>query len=117
MQSWSGVGSAGFSGNTVLELSLALHPTTGVPYVGYSDRGHAFGLTVMAFANDSWSNVGSPGFSTDLVDFVSLAVHPTTFVPHVAFQDGGWVTMCGFVRAGRRRRGVASVDTHNECLP
>ena len=49
-QVWFSVGSAGFSAGAATYLSLAMHPTTGAPYVAYRDGNHSNKATVMTFA-------------------------------------------------------------------
>ena len=85
--SWSNVGSAGFSAGIQEYTSLALHPITGAPYVAYSDGANSNKATVMTFSGSVWSYVGSAGFST-APSLISLALHPTTGAPYVAYSDG-----------------------------
>ena len=86
MQAWSSVGSAGFSAGQADWTSLALHPTTGAPYVAYTDGGNSYKATVMTFSGTAWSAVGSAGFSTGTATYTSLALRPTTLF--VAYNDG-----------------------------
>ena len=48
---WLAVGSVGFSAGPAYNICLALHPTTGAPYVAYRDYGSGMngGATVMTF--------------------------------------------------------------------
>ena len=84
------MGSAGFSAGFAKYTSLALHPTTGAPYVAYSDFGNsnAGKASVMTCNGSAWSTVGVAGFSDGSADWISLALHPTTDAPYVAYQDG-----------------------------
>ena len=83
--SWTTVGPAGFSLLDARYISLALHPTTGAPYVAYQDSDYGQFFAVMTFEGNHWSSVGQPMGSGE-VDYVSLALHPTTGLPYVAFQ-------------------------------
>ena len=84
---WSFVGARGFSAAQAEIPSLALHPTTGAPYVAYQDVGNGRKTTVMTYTGGSWSPVGKAGFSGGAIQYTSLALHPTTGVPYVAYSD------------------------------
>ena len=85
---WSNVGSPGFSAGDAHFQSLAIHPTSGEPYMAYQDDAYGYSTTVMRFDGTSWQTVGSPGFSGG-ADYQSIAIHPTTGEPYVAFRDFG----------------------------
>ena len=82
----SPLGSKGFSG-FASSSSLALHPTTGAPFVAYVDAFNSDQATVMTFNGKAWSRVGKAGFTAEWTSYISLALHPTTGAPFVAFQD------------------------------
>ena len=87
---WSIVGSAGFSAGQADYISLVLHPTTGAPYVAYSDHANSQKATVMTFDDGGdWVTVGKVGFSAGQADYISLALYPTTGAPYVAYTDYG----------------------------
>ena len=67
-------------------ISLALHPTTGAPYVAFVDSANSYKATVITFNGSDWSTVGTAGFSAGGADWISLALHPTTGAPYVAFH-------------------------------
>ena len=46
---WSPVGSPGSSADKAHYTSLALHPTTGAPYVAFQDSTHGDKATVITF--------------------------------------------------------------------
>ena len=81
------MGSAGFSAGAADWTSLAMHPTTGAPYVAYMDGGNSQKATVRTFDGSAWSTVGSAGFSAGQATYTSLALHPTTGAPYVAYSD------------------------------
>ena len=81
--------SRGFSAGRADYISLAMHPTTGAPYVAYTDYANSGKATVMTFTDGAWSLVGSRGFSAGSTKYTSLAMHPSTGAPYVAYQDGG----------------------------
>ena len=83
-KSWAAETSAG---GTAAFNSLAMHPTTGAPYVAYVDGGNSQKATVRTFDGTAWSNVGSAGFSAGQATYTSLALHPTTGAPYVAYSD------------------------------
>ena len=92
---WSAVGSPRFSRGPAFGISLALHPSTGTPFVAYRDlaykgvSGEAVLMTFKASAG-GWSAVGptESGFSPGSAEHTSLALHPKTGDPYVAFKDG-----------------------------
>ena len=88
MQAWSAVGTARFSAGKAEDISLALHPTTGAPYVAYKDFGNSSKVTVQTFSGGAWSVVGSARFSSFTTTYMSLAFHPTTSAPYVAYKNG-----------------------------
>ena len=85
---WTVVGTAGFSaGGEIFDISLALDKD-GVPYVAYRDIGnYSYKATVMKFVNDTWTVVGTAGFSADSAWGASLALDKEG-VPYVAYTDG-----------------------------
>ena len=92
VQAWSVLGPAAniASFGSASYISLALHPTTGAPYVAYQDYSNSYKATAIAFNGSAWSTVGSAGFSAGQEYFTSLAMHPTTGAPYVAYQDFGY---------------------------
>ena len=85
---WSIVGSTGFSAGRADDVSLALNPITGAPYVAYTDWGNSMKATVMAFQGGAWSPLGPSGFSDGSAFRTSLALHPINGAPYVAYSDG-----------------------------
>ena len=100
MQGWTAVGSPGFSASKALDVSLALDPTTGAPYVAITqpedsgtvdsdDEPIMFKRPIVyTVTGGSWSAVGSY-FSANSALFISLALHPNTSAPFVAYSDVG----------------------------
>jgi hypothetical protein len=85
---WSNVGNAGFSAGYSNFQSLAFHPTTGEPYIAYTDWSVSQKITVMRYTAGAWTVVGTTGFSAGGGFNLSLVFHPTTFEPYIAFSDG-----------------------------
>jgi type IX secretion system substrate protein len=85
-QSWTPVGSLGFSGAEADYESIAID-RTGVPYVAYEDIANGNKATVMKFNGSSWVSVGIEGFSGDLANFTDIAIN-NSGTPYVVFQDG-----------------------------
>ena len=96
VQAWTTVGVADFSAGEADYVSLALHPTTGEPYVAYIDGANNGSATVMTFKGSAWSTVGEAGFSASQANWGSqansgiLALHPITGAPYVAYNEGAW---------------------------
>ena len=105
---WKPVGSdnRGFSMGTVDSISLALHPSTALPYVAYSEGSLAGRATIKAYNGSSWVVVGGPGLSTGEASSISLALHPVTGAAVLAYHDstdgnvvysanasGGWIQL------------------------
>jgi len=84
-QTWTTLGSSGFSAGTVSHVSSALDDNDTL-YVAYSDNGNSQKATVMKYNGSSWDTVGSAGFSADGVQFVSLAFDASG-TPYVAYRD------------------------------
>ncbi len=84
-QSWTPVGSAGFStgigGNTDMVLS-----SNGTPYVAYQDGSQNNKATVSKFSGGAWTVVGNEGFSAGPVTMMDIALDGNT--PYVAYADG-----------------------------
>ena len=86
-KAWVNVGSPGFSAGPAEFIFLAMHPSTGAPFVAYSDHGNSQKATVMTFNGKQWLTVGHAGFSAGRADSISLAIHPTTYALYVAYSD------------------------------
>lgn len=86
---WAPVGGnfSGFSAGTASYISLALHPSTTLPYVAYGDASVSGRATVMTYTGAKWVVVGKPGMSAGTADSISLALHPVTGAPLVACRD------------------------------
>ena len=68
-------------------LTMAMSPTTFLPYLAYGDRNAGKEATVLAFDGaSSWNTVGRPDF-TSLAAYISLAFPPNSPQPYVAYQD------------------------------
>lgn len=72
--SWSTVGSAGVSPNSIGSPDIAIDPNSNQPYVVYRDNNHNQKASVMAYNGSAWSNVGSAGFTSNTVDYTSLVI-------------------------------------------
>jgi hypothetical protein len=84
--SWQVVGSAGFSAGAAYYTSLAIDPSSGIPYVAYEDGANANKDTVMEYTLGSWSVVGSAGISAGTAQYISLAA--SSGILYVAYEDG-----------------------------
>lgn len=85
-QTWTTVGSAGFSTGQVTYTSIALGPD-GTPYVVYIDYANSYKATVMKDSSNVWVPVGSPGFSVGAVANPTIAIDRSG-TPYVAYYDG-----------------------------
>lgn len=87
--SWSLVGSEGFSAGQATSPSLKIAPD-GTPYIAYKDDGNSGRATVMRYDSDSyqWLLVGAPGFSEGDAFYPSLALGADG-TPYVAYRDAG----------------------------
>ena len=83
---WVNVGNADFTGNYVVNSSLAFSPS-GQPYVAFEDA-NDYEASVMKFDGTNWVYVGNAGVSTGGANYTSLAFSPSG-QPYVAFQDFG----------------------------
>ena len=92
-EAWQTVGDAGFSAGGAEWTRLALHPSTGAPFVAYSDGANSNKTTVMCYDNGAWSVVGKAGFSAGAAWSISLAVHPSSGAPYVAYGASGEATV------------------------
>ena len=113
---WAPVGgnSSGFSAGTASFISLALHPSTALPYVAFRDESVSGQATVMMHTGTSWVVIGKPGISAGQASYISLALHPVTGAPVVAYRDAivngavvytanstGWWTQLGAGGSGQ----------------
>ncbi|NCT00112.1 peptidoglycan-binding protein [Candidatus Parcubacteria bacterium] len=85
--SWSTVGGTYLANTSSGVLSLAISPTTDVPYVAFADGENGNRLTVMKYEDDIWSVVGSELISTGSANDIDLLVAPNG-IPAVAYYDG-----------------------------
>ena len=87
--SWVYVGSQGFTAFYTAFNSLAFHPTTSAPYVGFADDGYQGAATVMTFDGLQWNPVGTPGFSVAgyHVRYTHLAFKPSTSELYISYQN------------------------------
>lgn len=76
VRSWEVVGSAGFSGGEVNDLSLAID-ASGRPSVSFRDNAAADKATVMRFNGTSWSALGGAGISSMRAFYTNLATDAT----------------------------------------
>jgi hypothetical protein len=83
---WSIVGNPGFSASNVNYTSIAVDPTSGIPYVAFEDGAFGAHTTVMKLANGAWTYVGTPGFSTHSTQFINIAFD-SNGTPYVAHWD------------------------------
>ena len=81
---WTVVGTKGFSDGEVMFTSLAIDKD-GVPYLAYQD-GFQGPATVMKYVSGTWTVVGTKGFSDDWVMGTSLAIDKDG-VPYLAYTD------------------------------
>jgi hypothetical protein len=94
LDSWVTVGSQGFSGRSVNNISLYV-TEDGVPFVAFGlqqpdpESESSNKATVMEYIStiDAWAFVGEPCFSAWDADYISLFV--SNGVPYVAFKDTG----------------------------
>ena len=84
---WVTVGSPGFIADKGINLSLAVNPMTGQPYVAYTPNADVYKLTVMKFDGSQWVTVGSAGFSPNETGSVNLSFDLTTGQPYVAYAN------------------------------
>jgi hypothetical protein len=105
-ESWSIVGSRGFSPAAVgIYVSIDVD-SSGVPYVAFADYAQSLRLTVMRYVGGAWSLVGNAGFSNDVVtsvegqSYVQLRIAHNTAVDrvYVAYPEGasGSTTVMSF---------------------
>jgi hypothetical protein len=85
-QSWSTVGSAGFSAGQTIRNSIAIDGS-GTPYVVYTDYGNSQKATAMKYNGSSWVNVGTAGFSAGTAEYPSIAIDGSG-TPYVVYLDG-----------------------------
>jgi hypothetical protein len=85
---WSLVGSADFTPDDAVSISLALDPS-GAPCLSFSDyKDNERYASMMRFDGSSWGFVGAEGFSPAQVYGTSLAFDPTDGAPIVGIIDG-----------------------------
>ncbi len=86
---WRPVGLPRFSAATTSYESLAINPSTGQPYVAFSDGSVGGAVTVMKYDGKAWVVVGPAGFSDQAypTSYESLAFD-SYGKPYVAFSDG-----------------------------
>ena len=87
-QTWTTVGTAGFSGVIAYYPSIAID-TGGTPYVAFSDYTHTGKVTVMKYNGGSWTTVGSPQFTAGNSNATTLAIDKKG-TPYVAYDDFGY---------------------------
>ncbi|KAL4451579.1 hypothetical protein ABPG75_007241 [Micractinium tetrahymenae] len=81
---WLSVGSF-FSAKQASYISLTTHPTTGQPYVAFTDEAHGSRVTVRTRApKQPWKDVGTPGFAGPFSGTNSLAFDSAGTL-HVAY--------------------------------
>jgi len=87
--SWVQVGLSGFSSGSASMTSLAIDPTTGVPYAAYSDGGASpSGATTVMKYTGNWALVPAAGrgFSGGGASYTSIAID-NTGRPYVGYSD------------------------------
>lgn len=101
---WSQVGFYPASIGSAPDVDMAIHPTSGLPYLVYKDN-YNFGkaTVVKPTSNGGWDNVGTMGFSTNQVSTTRIAFKDD--IPYVSFRDvatdkitvmkyeGGWTVV------------------------
>ena len=97
---WVPVGDVGFAlGGRANRLGFVIDPSSGVPYVAYSDAVLSDKATVRHFVlPSSWPSVGAEGFSAGTTHNLMLAIG-STGVPYVVYEDaaaGGKTTVMKF---------------------
>ncbi len=85
--SWSVVGSQGFTTGGASYTSLAINGSDSL-YLSFSDAANSSKATVMKYneSNDSWNYVGLPGFSVSDVIYPDIAIDKKG-IPYVVFRD------------------------------
>jgi hypothetical protein len=83
---WAIIGGAGFTVTNVAYTSMAIDPTSGTPYIAFSDGAVGARTTVMKYAGGGWTNMGTPGFSANQAQNVNLAFD-SNGVPYVSYLD------------------------------
>ena len=87
---WTAVGSIGFTDSRAFYTNLAFNPATDEPYITYANYGNSYKATVRKFNGSSWEIVGLDGFSAGEVANNVIAFNPATDKPYVAYMDGGY---------------------------
>ena len=108
---WVNVGLPNFTPNAADDISLAIDPLNGQPYVAYMDwASSGLRTSVMKFDGSNWVYVGSQFFSAaGQTQAQSIAFSPADNMPYVAFEDGGW----GYNARVMRYNGIDWVNVGN----
>ena len=85
-QNWSQVGATQFT-NFATDGDISFHPTTGEPYVVYSDVIDGNKPYVMKFDGANWVAVGTGSIGSAEARLLAIAFHPTTSQPWIAFKN------------------------------
>jgi len=118
VRGWETVGSAGFSGGEVYEVSLALDGS-GYPYVGYRDASVSNRATVMKYNGTAWSALGGAGVSTAGAYYTSIDVD-SAGAAYLAYYDGaagGKVTCRKFSGSSWTTLGIAGFSDGEALFP
>ena len=82
---WSSLGSRGFTGTSVYDVSLAVD-LYGDPWVAFQDASAGHKATVMEYTGGAWRLVGKRGLSAGAASGVHLAISRWG-TPYVAYSD------------------------------
>lgn len=86
---WQAVGATTFTEGDTLGMALAFHPTTGEPYIAYSDSADSWKTNVKKFSKGSWQTVASPNLSVGMQQYTTLGFNPVSNELYMAYNDYG----------------------------
>jgi hypothetical protein len=84
---WTTIGSAGFSTGAADYTSITLHPDTGQPHVAFQDATNGNKITAMRYNGSSWVLVGTAGFSDGQASLISIDFNDQTNDLYVGYKD------------------------------
>jgi hypothetical protein len=89
--SWTDVGTPGFSQSWIYTSRIQTNPKSGEIYVAYSDRINlSYTITVKKFNGSDWELVGTAGLGSRAEgdnNNLGFAINPATGEPYVAYKD------------------------------